>query len=134
MQEFNQKIIEEFRTNNGVVGGQFAGAGLLLLGTIGAKSGAQRTNPLAYVEDGDGLVIIASYAGSPTHPPWYHNLVANSEVTVEVGSETYQARATLLGEPERSDQYAKMASAMPAFNEYAAKTSRVIPVIVLTRL
>jgi deazaflavin-dependent oxidoreductase (nitroreductase family) len=133
MQEFNKKIIEEFRANNGVVGGQFAGAGLLLLGTIGAKSGAQRTNPLVYLEDGDRLIIIASYAGSPNHPPWYHNLVANPEVTVEVGTDKYQANATVLEETERAQQYAKIAEAMPAFDGYAAKTSRVIPVIALTR-
>jgi deazaflavin-dependent oxidoreductase (nitroreductase family) len=134
MQDFNNKIIGEFRANDGVVGGSFTDMPLLLLGTTGAKSGIARTNPLAYLEDGKRLVIIASYAGAPSSPPWFYNLVANPEVTVEVGSDKYQARATVVGEPQRSDLYGKMAAAMPIFSEYAAKTNRVIPVITLTRL
>ncbi len=133
-QAFNQKIIEEFRANGGVVGGPFEGAPMLLLGTIGAKSGASRTNPLVYLPDGERMIIFASYAGAPKHPPWYHNLVANSEVTVEVGTETFQAQAVTIDEPERSDLYARMAERMSAFADYAAKTDRVIPVISLTRV
>lgn len=134
MQDFNTKVIEEFRANNGVVGGSFADMPLLLLGTTGAKSGIARTNPLAYLEDGKRLVVIASYAGAASSPPWFYNLVANPEVTVEVGSDKCQARATVVGEPQRSDLYGKMAAVMPIFSEYAAKTTRVIPVITLTRL
>lgn len=134
MQDFNNKIIAEFRANKGVVGEPFAGAPLLLLGTTGAKSGAARTNPLAYVNDGDRLVVIASFAGAANNPPWYHNLLANPEVTVEVGDDKYQARASVVDEPERSALYQKMVAAMPIFEEYKAKTSRVIPVIALTRI
>ena len=134
MLEFNKKIIEEFRANGGVVGAPFENAPLLLLGTIGAKSSEPRTNPLAFLDEGECLIIIASFAGSPTHPPWYYNLQANPEVTVEVGTDKYQALASVVKEPERSDLYAKIAAERPAFAEYEQKTTRVIPVIALTRL
>jgi deazaflavin-dependent oxidoreductase (nitroreductase family) len=133
MQAFNQKIIDEFRSNDGIVGGPFEGAPLLLLGTTGAKSGAARVNPLAYLEDGERLVIFASFAGADVHPPWYFNLRVNPEVTVEVGNEKFAARAETVEEPERSGLYKKMAGLMPAFAEYESKTDRVIPVISLTR-
>jgi len=133
LQSFNDKVIEEFRANDGVVGGPFEGAPLLLLGTTGAKSGKARTNPLAYLDDGDRLVIFASYAGADQHPPWYHNLVANPQVTVEVGSEKYQATASTVDEPDRSALYERMVQAMPTFGEYRDKTNRVIPVVALTR-
>ncbi len=133
MQEFNKSIIEEFRANGGAVGGQFAGASLLLLSTTGAKSGLARVNPLAYLIDGDRHIIIASFAGSPNNPPWYYNLLANPEVDVEVGSERFTARAEVLGEPERAELYAKMEELMPVFSEYQSKTTRVIPVVALTR-
>ena len=134
IQNFNQKVIEEFRANNGVVGGQVAGIPLLLLGTIGAKTGAARTNPLAYLEENDRLIVIASYGGAPKSPPWFHNLVANPEVSVEVRDEKFQATASVLDEPERTELYAKMAEAMPVFNEYQSNTDRTIPVVALTRL
>ena len=133
MNEFNQSIIDEFRSNDGVVGGPFEGASLLLLGTIGAKSGLPRTNPLAYLREGDRLIVIASYAGAPVNPPWYYNLLANPEVSVEVGTEKFTAIASVVDEPDRSALYARMAQKMPAFQEYEAKTSRVIPVVALTR-
>ncbi len=133
MQEFNKSIIEEFRTNGGAVGGQFAGTPLLLLSTTGAKSGLARVNPLAYLIDGDRQIIIASFAGSPNNPPWYYNLLANPEVDVEVGSERFTARAEVLGEPERAELYVKMEELMPVFSEYQSKTTRVIPVVALTR-
>lgn len=134
IQEFNKTIIEEFRANDGAVGGQFAGAPLLLLSTVGAKSGLTRVNPLAYLVDGDRYVIIASYAGSATNPPWYHNLLAHPEVGVELGGERFTAKADVLAEPKRSQLYARMTEIMPVFSEYQARTSRVIPVIALTRL
>ena len=134
MQEFNAKIITAFRANKGAVGAPFEGAPLMLLGTTGAKSGAARTNPLAYVEDGDRMVIIASFAGAVNNPPWYHNLVANPEVTVEVGEDKYQAKATVLGEPERTTFYDKMVVTLPVFAEYKEKTPRVIPVIALEKV
>lgn len=109
------------------------GMPLLLLHTVGAKSGQARVNPLAYLSDGDRFVVIASFAGAPNHPPWYHNLVANPEVVVEVGTEKLEAVATVAEEPERTELYAKMAAAMPVFDEYQARTDRVIPVVVLNR-
>lgn len=132
--DWNQAIIAEFRANGGKVGGQFAGATLLLLHTMGAKSGQERINPVVYTTDGEQLVVIASKAGAPTNPDWYHNLVANPRVTVEVGTEQFQAQATVAAEPERTRLYDQMATAMPGFAEYQRKTTRVIPVIVLTRM
>lgn len=99
--EFNQKIITEFRANQGKVGGDFAGANMLLLSTTGAKSGRQHVTPLVYTQEGDGYVVIASKAGLPTHPDWYHNLVANPEATLEVGSERFSVRARVTEGEER---------------------------------
>ena len=130
----NQKIIDEFRANAGKVGGYFAGKTLLILHTVGAKSGEERVNPTAYTTDGDRLVIIASKGGAPTHPNWYYNILANPLVTVEVGTERFQAQAAVASEPERSRLYQKMVDMMPGFAEYERKTSRVIPVITLTRV
>jgi deazaflavin-dependent oxidoreductase (nitroreductase family) len=132
--DWNKAIIDEFRANGGQVGGRFAGRTLLLLHTIGAKSGQERINPVAYVADGDRLVIIASKAGAPTNPDWYYNLLANPLVTVEVGTETFQVRAVVAAEPERTRLYAKMVEMMPGFAEYQQKTTRIIPVVVLTRM
>ena len=131
--EFNRSLIDEFRANGGKVGGPMAGAPLLLLTTKGAKSGQTRVNPLAYLKDGDRYVIIASYAGSPNNPPWYHNLRANPRVTVELGTERFDADAKVVDEPDRTRLYRSMASRMPAFDEYQKKTTRKIPVIALTR-
>ncbi len=128
----NKNIIEEFRANDGKVGGNFAGRTLLLLHTTGAKSGQERINPVAYVKDGDRFVIIASKGGAPTNPAWYYNIVANPRVTVEVGTEQFQAQATIAKEPERRRLYDKMVAMMPGFADYERKTTRVIPVIVLT--
>ncbi len=130
--EWNRKIIEEFRANDGKVGGQFANTPLLLLHTTGAKSGQPRVNPVAYVTDSKRYVVIASKGGAPTNPDWYYNIVANPEVSVEVGSEQFTARAEVAEEPERSQLYEKMAAKNPGFAEYQRKTARVIPVIVLT--
>lgn len=129
----NKSVIEEFRANGGSVGGPMAGTPLLLLTTTGAKSGQTRINPLAYLTDGDRYIIIASFAGSPTNPPWFHNLVANPKVTVEVGGEQFTAQARVLGEPDRSRLYRKMAAKLPTFGEYERKTTRRIPVIALAR-
>jgi deazaflavin-dependent oxidoreductase (nitroreductase family) len=129
---WNDAIIEEFRANAGKVGGRFAGRTLLLLHNVGAKSGQERVNPVAYVKDGERYVIIASKGGAPTNPDWYYNLLAHPEVTIEVGSETYRVRAEVAPEPERSRLYAKMAEMMPGFADYEKKTTRKIPVFVLT--
>ena len=132
--EWNKAIIEEFRENDGKVGGQFADTPLLLLHTTGAKSGLPRLNPVAYIADGERLVVMASKAGAPTNPDWYYNIVANPEVSVEVGTEQFQARATIAVEPERTQLYEKMAAVNPGFAEYQRQTTRIIPVIVLTRM
>lgn len=132
--DFNKTIIEDFRANGGKVSGQFAGGTLLLLNTIGAKSKQPRTNPLAYTKDGDKYLIIASKAGAPTNPDWYYNIVANPEVTVEVGSERFQARTTIPEGEERDRLYNQMATQMPGFAEYQRNTTRRIPVVVLERV
>lgn len=131
---FNQAIIDEFRSNAGKVGGRWEGRPLLILHTIGAKSGKERLNPVACINDRDRLVIIASKGGAPTSPDWYHNLVANPLVTVELGTERFQARASVTTEPERTRLYEKMIEVHPGFADYRRKTTRVIPVITLTRV
>jgi len=132
VQDRNKSIIDEFRTHEGKVGGPFEGKTLLLLHTKGAKSGQERINPTAYVKDGDRFVVIASKGGAPTNPDWYYNILANPLVTVEVGTEKFQARAAVAEEPERTRLYNKMVGIMPGFDDYRRKTTRVIPVIVLT--
>jgi len=132
LNERNKKIIDEFRANDGRVGGNFEGKTLLLLHTKGAKSGQERINPLACIRDDDRFAIIASKGGSDTHPDWYYNVIANPQVTVEFGAETFQAHATVAEEPERTRLYDKMVKVMPGFDGYRRKTTRVIPVIVLT--
>ncbi|HEU4324035.1 MAG TPA: nitroreductase family deazaflavin-dependent oxidoreductase [Roseiflexaceae bacterium] len=134
LNEWNRRIIAEFRANHGVVRSEFNGIPLLLLHTTGAKSGQPRINPLAYYADGDRLVIIASKGGAPSNPDWYYNILANPTVTLEVGDEQFQARATAVEEPERTRLFDKVASVMPAFDEYRRKTERTIPVVVLTRV
>ena len=129
---WNQAIIDEFRANSGKVGGNFANSTLLILHTVGAKSGNEHVNPAAYIKDGDRLVIIASKAGAPTNPDWYYNIRAHPLVTVEVGTEQFQAQAEIVSEPERTRLYSKMVEVAPGFAEYEKKTTRVIPVIALT--
>ena len=130
--EYNQKIIDEFRANGGEVTGR--GRTVLILHTIGAKSGKEHVNPVAHTRDGDRYVIIASKGGAPNNPDWYYNIVANPLVTVEAGAEKFQAKATIVEEPERTRLYDQMSTVMPGFAEYQKKTTRVIPVMVLTRV
>jgi deazaflavin-dependent oxidoreductase (nitroreductase family) len=113
--DWNNKIIEEFRANGGKVGGPFVGSTLLLLTTTGAKSGQRRINPLAYLPDGDRFIIFASKAGMPTNPNWYHNLLAHPEVTIEVGTETLDATASVLTGEERDRLYAQQVKRSPMF-------------------
>jgi deazaflavin-dependent oxidoreductase (nitroreductase family) len=129
--ERNMVIIQEFRANGGKVGGPFAGKSLLILHTIGAKSGQSHVNPVACIRDGDRLVVIASKGGAPTNPDWYYNILANPLVSVETGTEQFQARASIAVEPERTRLYNKMVEMMPGFAEYQRKTTRVIPVVIL---
>lgn len=133
--DWNKRVIEEFRANAGKVGGQFEGAPMVLITTTGAKSGQQRTTPLVCLPDGERIAIFASKAGAPTNPDWYHNLTANPELTVEFGDDTYAATASEVHGVERDELYARQVAVMPGFGEYAAKTAgvRVIPVVVLTR-
>jgi len=134
MRDINSDVVEQFRTNHGQIqSGMFKGARLLLLTTTGAKSGKTRINPLAFTRDGDNYVIIASKGGSPTHPDWYHNLVANPDVTVEVGTERIDVRARVAQGEERDRLFAAQAALMPGFAEYQRKTARQIPVVVLER-
>ena len=134
MKAFNASLIEEFRANGGKVGGRFEGRPVVLLTTTGRKSGRQITTPLVYLQDGERRLIFASKAGSPTHPDWYHNLVANPTVTVEVGTEAYEARAVVVTGEERDRLYAKQVESTPIFGEYQQKTTRTIPVVALERI
>jgi deazaflavin-dependent oxidoreductase (nitroreductase family) len=130
--DFNARIIDEFRANGGRVGGPFEGTSLLLLHHTGAKSGKSRINPLAYDRDGDRYVIFASKAGAPTNPDWYHNLKAHPEVTIEIGTEEIDVVASEAVGEERERLFRSQAARSPAFAEYQAKTERAIPVIILT--
>ena len=127
----NAPIIEEFRANAGKVGGPFERVPLLLLHTTGARTGLPRTNPLAFLDDGDRFVVIASKGGAPSNPDWFHNLVAHPNVTVEVGTQTIPARAVVVTGPQRDELYARQAERLPAFADYERRTKRTIPVIAL---
>ena len=133
MSDWNKAIIEEFRANKGKVGGQFEHTNLLLLHTKGAKSGLERINPVAYFADENRYVVIASKGGADTDPDWYRNLLANPEISVEVGTEQFPAIAAVPSEPERTKLYEKMEAINPGFTAYKHKTSRVIPVVTLSR-
>ncbi len=134
MNDWNQQIIAEFRANGGVVGGPFEGAPMVLVTHRGARSGTERTTPLVYLADGDDVVIFASKAGAPTNPDWFHNLVANPDVTIEVGAETVAARARVAEGAERDELFERQKTASPQFAEYEKATDRVIPVVVLERV
>jgi deazaflavin-dependent oxidoreductase (nitroreductase family) len=129
---FNAQIIDEFHANAGRVGGMFEGTPLLLLHHVGAKSGRSRTNPLAYYQDDGRYVIFASKGGAPSNPDWYHNLLAEPNVSIEVGTETMDVVATEASGEERERLFRAQAERIPQFAEYEQKTNRVIPVIVLT--
>jgi deazaflavin-dependent oxidoreductase (nitroreductase family) len=134
MDEMNQAVIKEFRSNKGKVSGPMEGMPILLLTMTGAKTGRTLIRPLCYSRDGDRIVIIASYGGLPRNPPWYHNLLANPLVTVEVGSEQFKARAAETSGAERQRLFDAQARLMPFFNDYQKKTKRQIPVLTLTKI
>ena len=134
MDDFNQGVIKEFRANQGKVGGQMEGMPVMLLTTTGAKTGRTLVRPLVYTRDGDRIVIVASFAGGPHNPPWYHNLVANPVATVEVGAEKFRVRAKPAAGEERERLFNQHAAKMPIFNDYRKKTTRQIPVLVLERI
>ena len=129
--DWNRKVIDEFRSSEGKVGGQIEGAPILLLNTTGARSGKPRTSPMMYLAEGDHIYVFASKAGAPTNPDWYHNLKANPAVTVEIGTEKRPARAEEVTGPERERIYAEQSSRYPGFAEYQERTTRTIPVIEL---
>lgn len=133
MSDYNTQIIEEFRNSGGKVGGRWEGRNLLLLTTTGRKSGRAHTTPMVYTVDGDRLLVYASKGGAPKHPDWYLNLVADSNVVVEVGGDRYDAIATPLAGEERDREFSLQAERVPAFAEYQAQTERVIPVVALRR-
>lgn len=129
----NNPVIEEFRTRGGVAGGMFEGKPLVLVHHIGAKSGIERIAPLVALVEDDRTYVFASKGGADAHPDWYRNLVANPQITVEQGTETYAATARVLEGAERDEVYARQSAAQPQFAEYQRKTERVIPVIELVR-
>jgi deazaflavin-dependent oxidoreductase (nitroreductase family) len=132
--DWNTKIIDEFRANGGKVGGQFEGAPVLLLHTTGAKSGLERVNPMMYETIGDGFAVFASKGGAPVNPDWYHNLVANPRVTAEIGTETIELTARVADDATRAPIWQAWKKAWPGFADYESKTSRQIPVILLDRV
>jgi deazaflavin-dependent oxidoreductase (nitroreductase family) len=129
--DFNALTIAEFRANHGKVGGNFAGAPLLLLHTVGARSGAPRINPMMYLPDEGRYLVFASKAGSDRHPDWYHNLLAHPEVQIEVGDEILTVRAVELHGAERDAYFTEQAGRYPGFAAYQRKTERIIPVVAL---
>jgi deazaflavin-dependent oxidoreductase (nitroreductase family) len=132
MNDFNAGIINEFRANDGVVGGMFEGAPMVLLTTTGAKSGAERVTPLVHLQgEGDTVYVFASKGGAPEHPAWYHNLVAHPDVTVEIGTKRYAATATPVTGAERDEIFARQGALRPNFADYQQKTTRTIPVVEL---
>jgi deazaflavin-dependent oxidoreductase (nitroreductase family) len=131
---FNKTITDEFRANDGRVGGQFEGADLLLLTTTGAKSGEPRISPLAYFRIDGKLLIIGSFAGADVNPAWVHNLRANPSARVEIGNESSDVTARELPPAERDELFSKITAAAPGFAEYQSKTSRLIPVFELQPL
>ncbi len=130
---WNAGIIEEFRTNQGKVGGPFAGVPILLLHHTGARTGKVRVNPLAYQADGDRFAVFGSKGGAPTNPDWYHNLLANPEATIEVGTETISVRARVAEGEERERIWNRQKELMAGFAAYEQRTRRQIPVVILER-
>ncbi len=131
--DYNRHLIEEFRASRQAAGGPMAGRPLLLLTTIGAKSGQRRTTPMMSIPDGDRWLVIASNAGAATHPDWYRNLVAHPQVTVEVGADTFEATASVVEGEERARLWSSIVERYPFFADHQAKITREIPVIALTR-
>jgi deazaflavin-dependent oxidoreductase (nitroreductase family) len=129
--DFNRNVIDEFRQTGGKVSGMFEGAPMILVTHTGAKSGKTYTTPLVYTRDGDDYVIIASKGGAPEHPQWFRNLVANPDVTIEVGNDRFAARARVTEGDERARLFRAQADLMPNFDDYAKATTREIPVVVL---
>jgi deazaflavin-dependent oxidoreductase (nitroreductase family) len=131
--DFDAAVVGEFRARGGRVGGELAHTDLLLLGTTGARTGRPRTTPLAYRTESDRLYVVASAGGAPAHPGWYLNLLARPTVTVEVGTERFEATATVLAGADRDRVFAAIVRDSPTAGEYQAKAGRTIPVVALDR-
>lgn len=131
---WNDKAIDEFRSNAGKVGGYFEGAPMILIHHIGARSGTERVNPLVYLPDGDDMVIAATKGGSPTNPDWYHNLKAHPRITVEVGTATFRVEATEVTGEQRDELWRRLVQLRPGMAAYETKTSRIFPMFRLTRI
>jgi deazaflavin-dependent oxidoreductase (nitroreductase family) len=130
MSDWNDSVIAEFRANQGRVGGYFEGAPMILMHTIGARTGTVRVNPLVYFPEDDGtMLVVASKGGAPTNPDWYHNVVAHPRFEVEVGTRTFTVDATELDAEERPQVWARIVAERPGFGDYESKTSRVMPVL-----
>ncbi|HEY7020756.1 MAG TPA: nitroreductase/quinone reductase family protein [Ktedonobacterales bacterium] len=133
MNEYNRRLIEDFRAHGGKVSGDFANTPMLLLTSTGARSGQRHTAPMGYMPDGGRLIVFAANGGSPTNPDWYHNLVAHAHVTVEVGTEIFDALAVVAADAERERLWTEGVAMFPFLAKHQAKTSRQIPVISLSR-
>lgn len=129
---WNDTIIEEFRASGGQQAGNFALGSLLLLHTIGARSGQPRIAPLVHLVDDGRYLVVASKGGAPTHPDWYFNLKANPNVTIEVGAATIEVTASILEPAERDEAYRRLSEKYPFFADYERETERIIPVVALT--
>jgi deazaflavin-dependent oxidoreductase (nitroreductase family) len=132
--DWNAGIVKEFHENGGKVGGPFEGRDMILIHHVGAKSGTERVTPLVYRPEGDRMFIFASKGGAADNPDWYHNLVANPRIKAEIGTETLEFEAVVVGQPERDEVYARQAAQWVNFDEYQKKTERVIPVVELKRV
>jgi deazaflavin-dependent oxidoreductase (nitroreductase family) len=132
--DYNKSVVEDFRAHHGkVTSGPHVSSDLLLLHTVGARSGGERVTPLVYTRDGDRMVIVASKGGAPSNPSWFANVVAHPVVTIEAGDETFKARATVAEPAERDRLFAQHARRYPGFLDYEKRTDRVIPVVLLER-
>lgn len=132
--DHNQRVIDEFRANDGKVGGYFEGAPMILIHHVGARSGIERVNPLVYLPDGDDFVIAATKGGSPTNPDWYHNLKAHPRIDVEVGAERFTAEAREVSGTDRDELWNRLVEMRPGFAAYETKTTRTFPMFRLTRV
>lgn len=132
MREINTQVIKDFRENGGELSGPMAGAPILLLTTTGRRSGGEHTSPVGFIDDGGRLVVAAANGGGDAHPDWFHNLSANSEVTVEVVGRTIPSTATIVTGTERTDLLDQLSQALPGMSDHLAATSREVPVIAIT--
>ena len=131
---WNDRIIDEFRTNDGKVGGYFAGAPMVLIHHLGARSGTERVSPLVYLPDGEDMVVAATKGGHPQNPDWYHNLRAHPRITVEVGTDTFPVDAVEATGADRDQLWRRLVAMRPGFGEYETKTTRVFPMFRLRRV